>query len=106
LPAKALRGTALSALSLGAFESVKAAPNRLSVDAELVGEVGQALACANPPTDPLDLLVRQFEFRCHTLTVLPWDISRDIMRGEVSPNRMLRNACKEAKNSSVRAKSG
>jgi hypothetical protein len=39
LAATALRGDALGPLSLGALKVVKAAPNRLPVDAELVGEV-------------------------------------------------------------------
>jgi len=47
LVAKALRSNALGPLGVGALESVKAPPNRLTVDAELVGEVGLALARAN-----------------------------------------------------------
>jgi hypothetical protein len=78
LAAKALCGNTLDPLGLGAFEGVQSAANRLTVDAELVGEVDHAFACANPRTDPLDLVIGQFGIRWHTISVSSWDISRDI----------------------------
>jgi len=78
LAAKALCGNTLCPLRLGAFEGVKATPNRLTVHAELLGEVDHARARANPTADPLDLRVCQLGLRWHTISVLPWDISRDI----------------------------
>jgi hypothetical protein len=44
LAAPALRGNPFCLLHLGPFEGVKATPNCLPVDAELLREVGQALA--------------------------------------------------------------
>lgn len=74
-----------------------------SVHVKLVGHVQRAR-----PHEPADvilgLLVRQFGFGRHTTLYVRGTSWRDISLSRVAPTRMMSNACREAGNSSVRAK--
>jgi hypothetical protein len=78
LAAEALLGDLLGSLRFGVFERVNSTPNRLPVDAELVGKVGYALTGTNTLAYVLDVFLGQFEGRGHTLSLPSWDISWDI----------------------------
>jgi hypothetical protein len=71
LPTEARLGQTLGPFGLRAFERRKTTSNRLSVDAELLGDLDLVLARANAPTDPLHVSLGQLRSRSHTASVLP-----------------------------------
>jgi hypothetical protein len=100
-----IRLAPLSNESRQEYAKCEATSNRLSIDAELIGEVGLLLACASAAADPFEIRVSQFDRPSHNGIVLSWDITWDItVVTESQPGQTPKPAVKPKSRSTERKK--